>query len=385
MTISPTDFCSPAEIIVAGHRGYKAKYTENTIYGFTKCYESGATDFETDVYLTLDNEVVISHDVNTKRIFVEPDGTPADRNILESKYDDLKELRTHNGERLLRFSDVLEWYVDYVVSNNAENHKIMLDIKRLNPPKILRYMIKSMLEVNSDLGWWLPRLQFGVWDLNMVKYFNQHQYFQDVFRSAQDQFDIYHVAVNWRDSLAYFAYNEYLHSQPEGRKQFLVTGVSLLYLLTWSTEFVLKFMPLLRSSNMKLYSWTVNTVEQLRYVSALQRTYRLPEMGIISDDPAKMVDQLAGESTPTLSLESSRTSDWEVYEKLLGRTAVKPSFMQKVLSFLYESYLRMLGAKLVTSDELEFAEPVDENLRRKPKFNKVAMWIFQKCQKYGIF
>lgn len=366
------------DIVVAGHRGFKAEFTENTLYGFSKCYESGATNIETDVWLTLDNEVVISHDVNTKRIFVEEDGTPADHNILNSKFDELKNLRTHTGEKLLTFRDVLEWYVTFVETKEEKHlHKLMLDIKRLNPPKLLRYLISNILSVKNDISWWLPRIQFGVWDLNMVKYFNQHEYFQEVFQDTKSQFDIYHISLNWRDSLHYISYNEYLNAQPDTRIKFKVTGISILYILTWNTGFVLKFLPLLRMYNMRLYSWTVNNFAQLDYIIALQKAYRLPEMGIISDNPAKMVDYLSKEEIREQFTESVAENN--------KATTIHITFKQKLAHFLFDLYARFSGVKRVTKDELCFSDPVDENMKRTMKFNKITAWIFQTCQKFGIF
>lgn len=371
------------DLVVAGHRGYKAKFTENTLYGFSKCYESGATNIETDVFLTKDNEVVISHDVNTKRVFVEPDGTPADHNILHSNFDELKDLRTKTGEKLLRFRDVLEWFVTFIeTKGDHKDYKIMLDIKRLNPPKILRYLWLNILEVKSDINWWLPRIQLGVWDLTMVKYVNQHQFFQKTFQDAKSQVNLFHVSVSWKDSLHYIAFNKYLDQQPDDRIKLKVTGISILYLLTWNTDFVLKFVPLLREYNMGLYSWTVNTKEQLQYVLALQKAYRLPEMGVISDDPAKMVGFVSEQQERLESIDDSTSL-------LKGEKSphykVKISLWQKTVSGLFLLFIRLAGAKRITSDDLVFDKPVDEDHVRTLKLSKMGIWIFQTCQRFGIF
>ncbi|EDK41669.2 hypothetical protein PGUG_05767 [Meyerozyma guilliermondii ATCC 6260] len=373
---------SVPDLVVAGHRGYKAKFTENTLYGFSKCYESGATNIETDVFLTKDNEVVISHDVNTKRVFVEPDGTPADHNILHSNFDELKDLRTKTGEKLLRFRDVLEWFVTFIeTKGDHKEYKIMLDIKRLNPPKILRYLWLNILEVKNDINYWLPRIQLGVWDLTMVKYLNQHQFFQKTFHDAKSQVNLFHVSVSWKDSLHYIAFNEYLDQQPDDRIKLKVTGISILYLSTWNTDFVLKFVPLLRKYNMGLYSWTVNTKEQLQYVLALQKAYRLPEMGVISDDPAKMVDFVSEQQERLESIDDSTS----LLKEKSPHYKVKISLWQKTVSGLFSLFIRLAGAKRITSDDLVFDKPVDENHVRPVKLSKMGIWIFQTCQRFGIF
>lgn len=44
-----------------GHRGYKARYPENTMIGFQAAIDAGAHAIETDVHLTADGVVVLSH------------------------------------------------------------------------------------------------------------------------------------------------------------------------------------------------------------------------------------------------------------------------------------------------------------------------------------
>ena len=51
------------------HRGYKAKHPENTMGAFRGAVKAGAHAIETDVHLTKDDVVVLSH-VSTKNGFV---------------------------------------------------------------------------------------------------------------------------------------------------------------------------------------------------------------------------------------------------------------------------------------------------------------------------
>ena len=54
-------------IIVEGHRGYCAKYPENTMISFEAAIELGVDAFEFDVWLSKDKEAVIMHDGNGNR------------------------------------------------------------------------------------------------------------------------------------------------------------------------------------------------------------------------------------------------------------------------------------------------------------------------------
>lgn len=50
-----------------GHRGYSAKYPENTMEAFRQAYQYGFDGIETDVHLTKDGELVLIHDEKINR------------------------------------------------------------------------------------------------------------------------------------------------------------------------------------------------------------------------------------------------------------------------------------------------------------------------------
>ena len=54
-------------IIVEGHRGYCAKYPENTLISFAAAMDLGVDAFEFDVWLTSDKVPVLMHDGNARR------------------------------------------------------------------------------------------------------------------------------------------------------------------------------------------------------------------------------------------------------------------------------------------------------------------------------
>lgn len=53
-------------IIVEGHRGYCAKYPENTLISFAAAMDLGVDAFEFDVWLTSDKIPVLMHDGNAR-------------------------------------------------------------------------------------------------------------------------------------------------------------------------------------------------------------------------------------------------------------------------------------------------------------------------------
>ncbi len=56
-------------MLVYGHRGYSAKYPENTLLSFQKAIEYGADGIELDVHLTKDKKIVVCHDETIDRTF----------------------------------------------------------------------------------------------------------------------------------------------------------------------------------------------------------------------------------------------------------------------------------------------------------------------------
>ena len=54
-------------VLVEGHRGYCAKYPENTLISYKAALELGVDQFEFDVWLTSDKVPVLIHDGNALR------------------------------------------------------------------------------------------------------------------------------------------------------------------------------------------------------------------------------------------------------------------------------------------------------------------------------
>ncbi|PVH15319.1 uncharacterized protein CXQ87_003157 [Candidozyma duobushaemuli] len=384
---------SSPDCLVAGHRGFKGKYPENTLYGFEKCFKAGATIFETDVWTTKDDVLVISHDVNTKRVFVDEDGNETNFNILESYYDDIKDLRIiGSNEKIITFKGLLRWFVEagkrYDSSEESPaKHRIMLDIKKLNPPKILKLLVQDMLEVHNDLSWWFPRIQLGLWDLRFLKYLNQDDWFDDFFSSTSPRngfkhFDIIHISVAWQTSMRFLGYNQYVEELGNDRFYFKCTAVSLIYISTWSTDFLTKFLPALKAEGLKLFSWTVNNRVQLEYLVTVGSKARLREYGVITDHPDKMVEFVNDVERAYLTSVDSEASPFltEKDEEIHVPLKLKAS------NWLYMLVVNMFASKGAPPvSETSFKSYIDPDEITKVQVSKVWMTVFAACQKYGIF
>lgn len=74
-------------MIVLGHRGYSARYPENTMIAFKKALELGADGIELDLRGTKDGRVVVIHDEDLKRL------CGADVKVADLTFEELKNYR----------------------------------------------------------------------------------------------------------------------------------------------------------------------------------------------------------------------------------------------------------------------------------------------------
>jgi len=87
-------------MVILAHRGYSAKFFENTLTAFKKAFEFGADGVELDLRSTRDNQIVVVHDDNLERF--------CGINVKISDLN-LRELREYNreGEKIPSFEEVL--------------------------------------------------------------------------------------------------------------------------------------------------------------------------------------------------------------------------------------------------------------------------------------
>ncbi|HBL41173.1 MAG TPA: hypothetical protein DDY98_06240, partial [Ruminococcaceae bacterium] len=95
------------EECMIAHRGYSGKYNENTATAFEKAYEHGSGGCETDVRVTKDGELVLSHNSDV----VLKDGTTlavADSTLAELTAQPLKRKAGKEYDKLCTFREYLE-------------------------------------------------------------------------------------------------------------------------------------------------------------------------------------------------------------------------------------------------------------------------------------
>ncbi|KAH8202839.1 hypothetical protein TruAng_003002 [Truncatella angustata] len=143
------------------HRGYKVAFPENSMAAFRSAVEVGAHAIETDLHLSSDGVVVLSHDASLKRCFGE------DKKIADCDWNYLSTLRTVRKPRqpLPRFVDLLE----YMAQPDQEHMWILLDVKKDDDPTELLSLITSTIAAVPAKRRWAERIIVGCWDANYVK------------------------------------------------------------------------------------------------------------------------------------------------------------------------------------------------------------------------
>lgn len=81
------------KIVVEGHRGYCAKYPENTLISFEAAIDLGVDAFEFDVWLAKDKTPVVIHDGNCRRT------CGVDRHVRDMTIDEIKSIEAAYCEK----------------------------------------------------------------------------------------------------------------------------------------------------------------------------------------------------------------------------------------------------------------------------------------------
>src|SRR5690606_6879367 len=125
---TPTDPARRLPQAIA-HRGFKARYPENTMAAFSAAIDAGAHALETDIHLPSDGVVILSHDPSLTRCY------GVDRPVRSCPWPFLSGLRTVRPphEPLPRLVDLLE----LLARPEHSNIWVLLDIKVNDPTDVL--------------------------------------------------------------------------------------------------------------------------------------------------------------------------------------------------------------------------------------------------------
>ncbi|SPQ22049.1 4f77f2eb-8825-449f-ad3f-0b487ff4e79b [Thermothielavioides terrestris] len=166
-----------------GHRGYNAAFPENTMAAFQGAVAAGAHAIETDLHLSRDGVVVLSHDATLKRCY----GTP--ERIADCDWAHLRTLRTLREPRqpMARLVDLLTWLASGEEEEEGKEGKasssslssvwVLLDVKMDDDPGELYGAIARVIDsvaVPAGTRPWKERIVVGGWNEHFLHHARVH-------------------------------------------------------------------------------------------------------------------------------------------------------------------------------------------------------------------
>jgi glycerophosphoryl diester phosphodiesterase len=129
------------------HRGLCERATENTREAFEAAVQVGFKALETDLRLSKDECIILSHDPDLNRL------AGIQKKIADQTYDELRLVRLKNGERLYFLCELLDSFLD---------QEWTFDIK---PPYAARTLeiLSQMIEGKKLNNWIQSKVRFVVW------------------------------------------------------------------------------------------------------------------------------------------------------------------------------------------------------------------------------
>ncbi|KAF2686994.1 tubulin-domain-containing protein [Lentithecium fluviatile CBS 122367] len=239
------------------HRGYKAKFPENTMGAFRGAVGVGAEAIETDIHLSKDGVVMLSHDKDLKRCFGRQE------KIIDCDYEFLSKMKTlkEPHESMPRLADLLE----YLAQPGLEEIWVLLDIKLDNDPEDVMRLIASTIRsvAPSPTRPWQSRVVLGCWAAKYLPLCSRYL----------PNFPVSHIGFS-------ILYASHFFSVPNVSFNML----QAVLMTPWGRVFVRKA----QCDKRPVFAWTVNEERRMRW------DIRHGLDGVITDDPKLFLDVRRG-------------------------------------------------------------------------------------------
>ncbi|KAK1819952.1 hypothetical protein LTR12_005674 [Friedmanniomyces endolithicus] len=234
------------------HRGYKAKFPENTMAAFKGAVAAGAHALETDVHITKDDVVVLSHDPTLKRCFGRPE------KIIDTPWSTIQDLRTvaEPHEPMPQLRDV----ITYLAQPAQEQIWILLDIKLDNDAETIMRLLGSTLAsiAPSATTPWRQRVVLGIWAAKFLPLAQQYL----------PEFPVMHIGFST-------SYARHFLKVPN-------IGFNMLLPILIAPG-GRSFLRDVRKDHRQVLAWTVNAEDRMEWC------IRRKLDGVITDDPEKFL------------------------------------------------------------------------------------------------
>lgn len=116
-----TSFAQTQTIRCFSHRGGRMEHDENTMSAFQASYDAGYRGFETDIRMTSDGALVVTHDSSLDRT------TNGHGNVEEKTLAEIRALDTRGGHKMLTLDELMEFldgkeglYVEFEMKTNPD-------------------------------------------------------------------------------------------------------------------------------------------------------------------------------------------------------------------------------------------------------------------------
>lgn len=239
------------------HRGYKAKFPENTMGAFKGAVNVGAEAIETDIHLSRDGVVVLSHDKDLKRCFGRQE------KIIDCDYEFLSTLKTlkEPQQSLPRLKDLLE----YLAQPGLEDIWVLLDIKLDNDPEdVIRLIGETLRSVRpSARRPWTSRVVLGVWAAKYLPLCSRYL----------PGFSLSHIGFSTLYASQFFSVPNVSFNMLQG-----------VLMTPWGRAFIRKA----QCDQRPVFAWTVNEERRMRW--DIQHGID----GVITDDPKLFLEVRRG-------------------------------------------------------------------------------------------
>ncbi|KIW03511.1 hypothetical protein, variant [Verruconis gallopava] len=301
------------------HRGYKAAYPENTMVSFVGAVEAGAHALETDIHLTRDDVVVLSHDPTLKRCFGRPE------KIIDCDWNFISKLRTtaEPPSPMPRLKDLLE----YLASPGLENIWVLLDIKLdCDPTDVMRLIAATIASVPpSPKRPWKDRIVLGIW---ATKYLSL----------CEDYLPDFPVCfIGFSTSYA--------------RRFFSVPNISFNMLhQVLHGPVGASFIRKAKELNREIFAWTVNDENRMRWC------IRKELDGVVTDDPKKFLEICKD------------------YEELPVEKSVKSKEKYKMGDWMHILKIQVLVTVFFMLFRFKYGWTVEAKYKHVPKRRKGTGW-----------
>ncbi|KAI4749115.1 PLC-like phosphodiesterase [Aureobasidium sp. EXF-12298] len=253
MQTKQEDSSQPRMPQAIAHRGYKAKFPENTLAAFAGAIAIGAHAVETDVHITKDGVVVLSHDNTLNRCFGRPE------KIIDCDWSFIAPLLTTEEpkQHMPRLTDLLA----FLATEKRKDVWVLLDIKLDNNPEDIIRLIASTIAASPCLpsSPWSSRIVLGCWAAKYVPLCAEYL----------PGFPCTHIGF----SLSYA--KQFLHIPNVGFNMLLPM------LMAPGGK---KFLASARKAQKPVLAWTVNETRKMKWCIRRQLD------GVITDDPKHFLD-----------------------------------------------------------------------------------------------